>query len=86
MIMSVMLCVVIGILCAFITNAMIPTQPPEAIPVVSVIGSLGAGLGTMYSVGPALAGVSLVPALMGSAAVIFFVYLMHEVALANNWL
>ncbi len=63
----------IAAVCAFIAGKLVPGIIPGGFFASAVIGVIGAWLGSsmLGSVGPALAGVSLLPCILGSAVLVF---------------
>lgn len=70
--------VIIAAVCAWIAAALVPGGIPGGFLAAAVVGVIGAWMGTalMGSVGPSLAGVPLLPAILGSAVLVFLFYLV----------
>ncbi|MFA7479978.1 MAG: GlsB/YeaQ/YmgE family stress response membrane protein [Vulcanimicrobiota bacterium] len=68
-----LLFLIVAAICAAIASAIVPGRLPGGFLAAMVIGVIGAWLGVSLigPVGPALAGVSLLPAIFGSALLIF---------------
>lgn len=62
--------------CAWIADYLVPGHIPGGFLTSVIVGILGAWIGTslLGAIGPSLAGVSLIPAIAGSA---LLVYLLH---------
>ncbi len=68
----------VAAVCAGIADYIAPGRIPGGFLAAVVVGVIGAWIGgaLMGSVGPALAGVSLMPAILGSALLIFLMSLL----------
>jgi uncharacterized membrane protein YeaQ/YmgE (transglycosylase-associated protein family) len=77
-IIGFILYLIVAAFCAWIADYIVPGTIPGGFIVAAIFGILGAWLGTslMGAVGPSLAGVSLLPAIIGSAIVIFLISLI----------
>ncbi len=70
--------------CAWIAAYLVPGTIPGGFLASAIIGILGAWIGSsvMGSVGPGLAGVPLIPAILGSALLIF---LFSMITYRHSW-
>jgi uncharacterized membrane protein YeaQ/YmgE (transglycosylase-associated protein family) len=77
-ILSFLLMLVVAAVCAWIADALVPGTIPGGFLVSAVVGVLGAWVGASLfgSWGPALAGVPILPAILGSALLIFLFSLL----------
>lgn len=77
-ILGLILYIVVAAVCAWIADYFVPGTIPGGFLAAAVYGILGAWLGTslMGSFGPSLGGVALLPAIIGSALVIFLATLI----------
>lgn len=77
-ILGFILYLIIAAACAWIADYFVPGVLPGGFLTSAIFGLLGAWLGTslMGSVGPVVAGVPIVSAIVGSAIVIFLAYLI----------
>lgn len=66
--------------CAGIAEALVPGQVPGGFLMSAIVGAIGAWVGAslMGHVGPDLAGVPLLPAIIGSAILIFALKIMRR--------
>ena len=80
-IVSLILFLVVAGVCAVIAEAIVPGRIPGGFLVAAVVGVLGAWVGgtLLGSIGPSLAGVSLIPAIIGSALLVFLLSLLSGV-------
>lgn len=80
-IVSLILFLVVAGVCAVIAEAIVPGRIPGGFLVAAVVGVIGAWVGgtLLGSFGPALAGVSLIPAIIGSALLVFLLSLLSGV-------
>ncbi|MGE0493872.1 MAG: GlsB/YeaQ/YmgE family stress response membrane protein [Vulcanimicrobiota bacterium] len=64
---------IVAAVCAWIASAMVPGSIPGGFLVAMVLGVAGAWIGTKLigDFGPSLAGVAVLPAILGSAVLIF---------------
>ena len=71
--MSILLFLIIAAVCAMIAGALVPGRVPGGFLVAMVCGVIGAWIGgsLVGSFGPSLAGVSLLPTILGSAILVF---------------
>lgn len=72
-VLGFILYLVVAAICAVIAERIVPGRIPGGFLVAAIFGILGAWIGTslMGSVGPVLEGVPILPAIIGSAVVIF---------------
>lgn len=72
-ILGFILYLIVAAVCAVIADRLVPGRIPGGFFTAAVFGIIGAWAGgsLMGSVGPSLAGVSLLPAIIGSALVVF---------------
>ncbi|MBN9417607.1 MAG: GlsB/YeaQ/YmgE family stress response membrane protein [Candidatus Eremiobacteraeota bacterium] len=84
--MHFILFLIVAAICAIIASALVPGRIPGGFLVAMVCGFLGAWIGgnLMGHFGPSLAGVSLIPTIVGSAVLVLCMSLVsgltHEVA------
>ncbi len=66
--------------CAWIAEALVPGVIPGGFLVSAIVGVLGAWLGSSFlgGFGPSLAGVPILPAIIGSAVLIFLLSLLSR--------
>ena len=71
--MSFLLFLIVAALCAIIASALVPGRIPGGFLVAMICGVIGAWIGgnLVGSFGPSLAGVSLLPTILGSAILVF---------------
>ncbi len=83
-ILTFILYLLVAAVCAGIAEYMVPGSIPGGFLVSAVVGVIGAWIGTslMGSLGPALGGVPLLPAILGSALLIFLIALVTR----TNWI
>ncbi|AGY56903.1 GlsB/YeaQ/YmgE family stress response membrane protein [Gloeobacter kilaueensis] len=76
-ILSFLLFLVVAAVCAFIAEAIVPGRVPGGWLVAAIFGIIGAWLGAALfgNFGPVLAGVALLPTIIGSAILVFVVSL-----------
>ena len=76
--MSMILFLVVAALCAILASALVPGRIPGGFLVAMICGVIGAWIGSqmMGSFGPTLAGVSLLPTVLGSAVLVFVIALV----------
>lgn len=81
-ILGFLLYCLVAAVCAGIAEYIVPGRIPGGILTSVVFGIIGAWIGAslMGSMGPALAGVAILPAIVGSALLIFGVSLLANVA------
>jgi uncharacterized membrane protein YeaQ/YmgE (transglycosylase-associated protein family) len=72
-IIAFILYVIVAAVCAFIAERLVPGGIPGGFLTSAIFGIIGAWIGAslMGSFGPSLAGVSLVPCIVGSAILVF---------------
>ncbi len=77
-ILAFILYLIVAAICASIAEYLVPGVIPGGFIVAAVVGLIGGWVGTslMGGVGPVLAGVHIVPAIIGSAVVIFLLWLI----------
>lgn len=82
--MSIILFLIVAALCAIIASAIVPGRIPGGFLVAMICGVIGAWIGgnLVGSFGPALAGVSLLPTIIGSAVLVFGLALISRGARA----
>jgi uncharacterized membrane protein YeaQ/YmgE (transglycosylase-associated protein family) len=78
--MSFILYIVIAAVCAYIGDFLVPGTIPGGFLLAAVFGVIGAWIGgsLMGPLGPSLAGVHVVPAILGSAILVFCVNLVSR--------
>lgn len=79
-ILGFILYLIVAAACAWIADYLTPGVIPGGFVTSAIFGVIGAWLGGMLmgSFGPALAGVSLIPAILGSALFIFIIGLLSR--------
>jgi uncharacterized membrane protein YeaQ/YmgE (transglycosylase-associated protein family) len=77
-ILGFILFLIVAAVCAGIGEMLVPGAVPGGFLASAVVGIIGAWIGTALfgAVGPSLAGVPLVPAILGSAVFVFVLYLL----------
>lgn len=77
-ILAFILYMIVAAICAIIAEYIVPGVIPGGFLVAAVVGVIGAWLGTslMGGLGPSLAGVPLLPAILGSGLLIFLMALI----------
>ena len=77
-ILGFILFLIVAAVCAWIAEAIVPGRIPGGFLASAVIGIIGAWIGTSLfgHFGPDLAGVALVPAIIGSALLVFILALI----------
>jgi len=80
-IVSFLLFLLIAGICAIIADAVVPGRIPGGFLVAIVVGVIGAWLGAAIfgTIGPSLAGVALIPTILGSAILVFLLSLLSGV-------
>lgn len=80
-ILGFILFLIVAAVCAWIAEAIVPGRIPGGFLASAIIGIIGAWIGTSLfgSFGPSLAGVSVVPAIIGSALLVFILALVSGV-------
>ncbi|HEY9730270.1 MAG TPA: GlsB/YeaQ/YmgE family stress response membrane protein [Drouetiella sp.] len=77
-ILSFILFLLVAAACAFIAERMVPNTMPGGLLISSIVGIIGAWVGgsLVGHFGPDLAGVSLIPCIIGSALFVFLFSLL----------
>ncbi|CAN5192940.1 GlsB/YeaQ/YmgE family stress response membrane protein [soil metagenome] len=72
-ILSFILFLLVAAACAFLAERMVPNSMPGGLLISSIVGIIGAWVGgsLVGHFGPDLAGVSLIPCIIGSAVFVF---------------
>jgi len=72
-ILGFILFLIVAAACAWIAETFVPGNVPGGFFVSAIVGIIGAWVGgsLVGSIGPSLAGVSLIPAILGSAILVF---------------
>ncbi len=72
-ILSFILFLLVAAACAFLAERMVPNSMPGGLIISSIVGIIGAWVGgsMLGHIGPDLAGVSLIPCIVGSALFVF---------------
>ncbi|HEY9682633.1 MAG TPA: GlsB/YeaQ/YmgE family stress response membrane protein [Oculatellaceae cyanobacterium] len=85
-IISFILFLLIAATCAAIAEYFVPGRAPGGFLATAIIGVLGAWVGSslMGHLGPDLAGVSIIPAIIGAAVVVFIIGLIKGRGLARR--
>ncbi|HEY9790183.1 MAG TPA: GlsB/YeaQ/YmgE family stress response membrane protein [Candidatus Obscuribacterales bacterium] len=70
--------IIVAAICAWIAEAIVPGRIPGGFLASAIVGIIGAWIGTalMGHMGPDLAGVPLLPAIVGSAVLVFLLALI----------
>ncbi len=86
--MNFLLYIVVALICAMVADAVFPGQMPGGLLVTGMCGFIGAwgGVQVFGAFGPMLAGVSLLPAILGCGGIMLVVALMHSTARRNSWI
>jgi uncharacterized membrane protein YeaQ/YmgE (transglycosylase-associated protein family) len=79
-ILGFILYLIVAAACAWLADYIVPGRIPGGFFTAAIIGIVGAWLGVnlMGSVGPALGGVPLIPAVVGSALLVFLLSLISH--------
>jgi uncharacterized membrane protein YeaQ/YmgE (transglycosylase-associated protein family) len=79
-ILGFILFLIVAAICAWIGESIVPGVIPGGFITAAIVGIIGAWIGEslMGPVGPNLAGVSLVPAIIGSAVLVFILALLSR--------
>lgn len=79
-ILSFIFYLVVAAVCAFIAERMVPSTVPGGFITSAIVGIIGAWIGgnLLGHFGPDLAGVSLVPCILGSAILVFILSLCSK--------
>jgi uncharacterized membrane protein YeaQ/YmgE (transglycosylase-associated protein family) len=85
-ILGFLLYCLVAALCAGIAEYIVPGRIPGGLLTSVIFGIIGAWIGAslMGSMGPVLAGVAVLPAIIGSAVLIFGLSLLSSVAHGNR--
>jgi uncharacterized membrane protein YeaQ/YmgE (transglycosylase-associated protein family) len=80
-ILSWILFLVVAAVCAWIAECVVPNKMPGGIVAGAIVGVIGAWIGgtLMGNIGPSLAGVALLPTVVGSAILVFGCALLSSV-------
>lgn len=78
--MNILLFLVVAALCAILASALVPGRIPGGFLVAMICGVIGAWVGgsLMGDFGPSLAGVSLLPTIIGSAVLVLLMALVSR--------
>ena len=79
-ILSFILFLLIAATCAYIAERLVPNTVPGGLITSAIVGIIGAWVGgcLIGSFGPSLAGVSLIPCILGSAVLVFILSLLSR--------
>ncbi len=79
-ILSFILFLIVASVCAFIAERLVPNNVPGGFLTSAIVGIIGAWVGgsLIGHVGPDLAGVALVPCILGSALLVFVLSLFSR--------
>jgi uncharacterized membrane protein YeaQ/YmgE (transglycosylase-associated protein family) len=79
-ILSFILFLIVASVCAFLAERLVPNSVPGGFLTSAIVGIIGAwvGGGLIGHFGPDLAGVALVPCILGSAVLVFLVSLVSR--------
>jgi uncharacterized membrane protein YeaQ/YmgE (transglycosylase-associated protein family) len=79
-ILSFILFLIVAAACAYIGEKLVPGVIPGGFLTSAIFGVIGAWIGgsMMGPIGPDLAGVSLIPCILGSALLVFIVWLISR--------
>lgn len=79
-ILSFILFLLIAAACAYLGERLVPNTVPGGLITSAVVGVIGAWVGgcLVGSFGPSLAGVSLIPCILGSAVLVFILSLVSR--------
>jgi uncharacterized membrane protein YeaQ/YmgE (transglycosylase-associated protein family) len=79
-ILSFLLFLIVAAVCAFIAERLVPNKMPGGFFINAIVGIIGAWIGgnLVGHIGPDLAGVALIPAILGSAVFVFVVSLISS--------
>lgn len=77
-ILSFILYLIVAAVCAFLAERLVPNSVPGGFLTSAIVGIIGAWIGgnLVGHVGPDLAGVALVPCILGSALLVFLLSLV----------
>lgn len=79
-ILSLLLFLLVAAACAYIGERLVPGVVPGGFLTLAIVGIIGAWIGgnLMGHIGPDLAGISLVPCIIGSALLVFLMSLIFR--------
>ena len=79
-ILSFILFLIVASVCAFLAERLVPNSVPGGFLTSAIVGIIGAwvGGGLIGHFGPDLAGVALIPCILGSAVLVFLVSLFSS--------
>ncbi len=79
-ILSFILFLIVASVCAFLAERLVPNNVPGGFLTSAIVGIIGAWVGgsLIGNLGPDLAGVALVPCILGSALLVFVVSLFSR--------
>ncbi|MBY0357520.1 MAG: GlsB/YeaQ/YmgE family stress response membrane protein [Candidatus Obscuribacterales bacterium] len=79
-ILSLLLFLLVASACAYIGERLVPGVVPGGFLTLAIVGVIGAWIGgnLMGHIGPDLAGISLVPCIIGSALLVFLMSLIFR--------
>jgi uncharacterized membrane protein YeaQ/YmgE (transglycosylase-associated protein family) len=79
-ILSFILFLIVASVCAFLAERLVPNSVPGGFLTSAIVGIIGAWVGgsLMGHIGPDLAGVALIPCILGSALLVFVVSLFSR--------
>ena len=85
-ILGFLLFLIVAAVCAWIAEAIVPGRVPGGFLASAIVGIIGAWIGTALfgHFGPDLAGVPIVPAIIGSALLVFALALLSGVFVRNR--
>ena len=85
-ILGFLLFLIVAAVCAWIAEAIVPGRVPGGFLASAIVGIIGAWIGTALfgHFGPDLAGVPIVPAIIGSALLVFGLALLSGVFVRNR--
>jgi uncharacterized membrane protein YeaQ/YmgE (transglycosylase-associated protein family) len=85
-ILSFILFLLIAATCAYIAERLVPNTVPGGLITSAIVGIIGAWVGgcLIGSFGPSLAGVSLIPCILGSAVLVFVLSLVSRTLRKNT--
>lgn len=79
-ILGFLLFLVVAAVCAFLAERLVPGSIPGGFITAAIVGVIGAWIGgsLVGQIGPSLAGVSLIPCILGSALFVFLLSLISR--------
>lgn len=85
-ILGFLLFIIVAAVCAWIAEALVPGRIPGGFLASAIVGVIGAWIGTalLGHFGPDLAGVPLLPAIVGSAVLVFALAMLSGVFYRTN--